>query len=50
MHKEGLEPSTYRLEGGCSIRLSYWCKQGVTAQVLRMTSLKRLGRHLQLAL
>ena len=25
VHQEGLEPSTYRLEGGCSIRLSYWC-------------------------
>ena len=25
MHQEGLEPSTYRLEGDCSIRLSYWC-------------------------
>ena len=25
MHQEGLEPSAYRLEGGCSIRLSYWC-------------------------
>ena len=28
MHQEGLEPSAYRLEGGCSIRLSYWCKNG----------------------
>ncbi len=25
MHQEGLEPSAYRLEGDCSIRLSYWC-------------------------
>ncbi len=29
MHQEGLEPSAYRLEGGCSIRLSYWCKSGI---------------------
>ena len=25
VHQGGLEPPTYRLEGGCSIRLSYWC-------------------------
>ena len=29
MHQEGLEPSTDRLEGGCSIQLSYWCKKNV---------------------
>ena len=32
MHQEGLEPSAYRLEGGCSIRLSYWCKAGIICQ------------------
>ena len=32
MHQEGLEPSAYRLEGGCSIRLSYWCKSGSIGQ------------------
>ncbi len=32
MHQEGLEPSAYRLEGGCSIRLSYWCKSGNIGQ------------------
>ena len=32
MHQEGLEPSAYRLEGGCSIRLSYWCKIGIIYQ------------------
>ena len=34
MHQEGLEPSAYRLEGGCSIRLSYWCKVGSCQQTL----------------
>ena len=31
-HQEGLEPSTYRLEGDCSIQLSYWCKSGSIGQ------------------
>ncbi len=31
-HQEGLEPSTYRLEGDCSIQLSYWCTGGIISQ------------------
>ena len=42
MHQEGLEPSAYRLEGGCSIRLSYWCKVGVICQKRYLVEILRL--------